>query len=310
MEPFQHAIIGFGRGQADRSVVAFGAQVGAALGVSRYTLAHVLRSPDLPKEVADKLDPQQFRAQVLDEMAAAQLAETAWPPAAEFEQVVLAGVAGEQLVRLAAQDKADLVVIGRQRHKAQDTLGLAAGRLVHQSPVSVLVTSLHAPPKLARILVPVDFSPHAADALSVAQRIGAATGAEVVAQHVYRVPPGFEKAGDSFESYAASLRANAEQRWTEFSSDLLEAGTAPTVRFDLIPHEDWQSKPADIVVNTADELSSDLIVCGSHGHTGLARVFLGSTSEGILKRTRRAVFCVKRKNENIGLLRAIFGEEW
>lgn len=310
MEPFQHAIIGFGRGDADRSVVALAARVGAALNISRYTLAHVLRSSDLPHEVAGKLNPQQFREQILDLMEAAEQAETAWPADAQIEHLVLAGVAGDQLVRLAAQEKSDLVVVGRQRHKPQSTLGLAAGRLVHYCPCSILVAPHKAPAALNRILVPIDFSSHAADALDVAEQIAATTRAEVVAQHVYRVPPGFEAASASAEDFAATLLANAERRWAEFVAERRHSTPPPAIRFDLIAPADADSKPADAVVRVAEEIAADLIVCGGHGHTGLKRLLLGSTSEGILKRTERAVLCVKRKSENIGLLKALFGEGW
>lgn len=308
MEPFQHALVGFGRGAADRSVLAHAALVGAALGITRYTLAHVLRTADLPADEAAKLDPQQGREQLLAEMDAAEQATSGWPPQVQFEHVLLAGMAGDQLVRLAAQEKADLVVIGRQRHKEQTTLGLAAGRLVHQCPSSVLVAPREATAALQKILVPIDFSSPSADALAVARQIATSTGAEVVAQHVYRVPPGFEKPGDKFEDLAETLRAHAERRWTEFATDLATPPAIPSMRYDLIPQDDWQAKAADVVVRVADELNVDLIVCGSQGHSGLTRLFLGSTSEGLLKRTQRAVLCVKRKQENLGLLQTLFGE--
>jgi len=308
MEPFQHALVGFGRGAADRSVLSHAALVGAALGISRYTLAHVLRSADLPADAAARLDPQQGREQLLAEMDAAERATPGWPPQVQFEHVLLAGMAGDQLVRLAADEKADLVVIGRQRHKEQTTLGLAAGRLVHQCPSSVLVAPREATAALQKILVPIDFSTPSADALAVARQIAAATGAEVIAQHVYRVPPGFEKPGEQFEDLAGEIRSHAERSWAEFSAGLSTSTPLPAIRYDLIPQDDGQVKAADVVVRTADEINADLIACGSQGHSGLTRLFLGSTSEGILKRTQRAVLCVKRKQENLGLLKALFGE--
>lgn len=308
MEPFQHALVGFGRGAADLSVLSHAALVGAALGISRYTLAHVLRAADLSDDAAAKLDPQQGREQLLAEMDAAEQATSGWPREVQFEHVLLAGMAGDQLVRLAADEKADLVVIGRQRHKEQTTLGLAAGRLVHQCPASVLVAPREATAALKKILVPVDFSTPSADALTVARQIAAVAGAEVIAQHVYRVAPGFEKPGDKLDDVADEMRAHAERGWAEFSAGLSTSTPWPSIRFDFIPQDDGQIKAADVVVRTADEIQADLIACGSQGQSGLTRLFLGSTSEGILKRTGRAVLCVKRKQEHLGLLKALFGE--
>jgi len=310
MEPLQHAIIGVGLGDGDRAVIATSALIGRCVGIERYTLAHVLRTAETPDELAQSLDLEDHREVVLKQLDAAYHSETGWPAGAKFEVVALEGVAGDQLVRLAAQEQVDLVAIGRQRHKDQDTLGLAAGRLVHQCPASVLVVPQDAPAELRSVLVPIDFSPHSCDALDLARRIARGAGAEVVVQHVYRVPPGFEKAGESFENFAASVRAHAGRRWAEIEANLSPDGPPTSVRFDLIPHEAWNCKPVDVIVRTAEELNVDLIVTGGRGHSGMARFFLGSTSEGILKQTHRAVLVVKHKNENIGLLRAIFGEEW
>ena len=54
-----------------------------------------------------------------------------------------------------------------------------------------------------------------------------------------------------------------------------------------------EGEPAEAIVHVARERGADLIVTGSHGRTGLERVFLGSTSERILNETPCAVLVVK-----------------
>lgn len=51
--------------------------------------------------------------------------------------------------------------------------------------------------------------------------------------------------------------------------------------------------PYEVIVGVAREQGADLIVTGSHGHTGFQRVLLGSTSERILNATSCAVLVVK-----------------
>ena len=49
---------------------------------------------------------------------------------------------------------------------------------------------------------------------------------------------------------------------------------------------------AEEILNQADELNADLIVMGTHGHGTMYNLLVGSTTEGVLKRTTRPVFLV------------------
>ncbi|MEW6322347.1 MAG: universal stress protein [Acidobacteriota bacterium] len=50
--------------------------------------------------------------------------------------------------------------------------------------------------------------------------------------------------------------------------------------------------PADVIRSLADELDAALIVTGTRGRTGLARLLLGSTSADLLTRTTRPVLLI------------------
>ena len=43
-----------------------------------------------------------------------------------------------------------------------------------------------------------------------------------------------------------------------------------------------EGRPDEVVIETAASQKADLIVVGSHGRTGLSRLFLGSISERIM----------------------------
>ncbi len=47
------------------------------------------------------------------------------------------------------------------------------------------------------------------------------------------------------------------------------------------------------IINTAELEGADLIAMASHGHTGLARVFYGSITAGILQRVNRPLLLVR-----------------
>jgi nucleotide-binding universal stress UspA family protein len=64
-------------------------------------------------------------------------------------------------------------------------------------------------------------------------------------------------------------------------------GRAPT--FSALTGE-----PADQILNAAERLRADLIVLGTHGLTGVERLFLGSTTLGVLQHTKVPVLAVPR----------------
>ena len=47
------------------------------------------------------------------------------------------------------------------------------------------------------------------------------------------------------------------------------------------------------IVQTADEKAVDLVVIASHGHTGLKRVFFGSTASGVLNRIEQPLLVIR-----------------
>jgi nucleotide-binding universal stress UspA family protein len=53
--------------------------------------------------------------------------------------------------------------------------------------------------------------------------------------------------------------------------------------------------PIDEILGLADDVGADMIVIGSHGRTGIRRLFLGSTSEAVVRRARCPVIVARAK---------------
>lgn len=52
-------------------------------------------------------------------------------------------------------------------------------------------------------------------------------------------------------------------------------------------------QPAEAIAQTADHQDCDLIVMGSHGHTALGALVMGSVTTGVMARTRRPVLVIR-----------------
>jgi nucleotide-binding universal stress UspA family protein len=130
--------------------------------------------------------------------------------------------------------------------------------------------------KIARILVPIDFSPHALKALHYAQALAAKFKAEVRLLHVIEqlVYPGDWMVPILTTSdFARETRDKLDQRLAGLVSDP-EPKTQRTIRVGRA----WQE-----IVEVARERSVDWIVMGTHGYTGLRHVLLGSVAEKVVR---------------------------
>ncbi len=143
---------------------------------------------------------------------------------------------------------------------------------------------------LKHILVPTDFGKSSDNATAYALALAQKFGAEVCLLHVvqdlalffpeavFNAPP----PAPPVEQFAAAARA-ALQR----VASALDAGGV-TVRAEV-----GVGPPAEVVVRFAREHAVDLVVMGTHGHTGLAHVILGSVAEKVVRRAPCPVLTVR-----------------
>jgi nucleotide-binding universal stress UspA family protein len=134
-------------------------------------------------------------------------------------------------------------------------------------------------PRLDVILCPTDFSMHSAAGLRVAGGIARAFGGRVVVLHAQRLeaPVYFTKA--QTRALNAQLRRSARAAWgyvNDFATQNLPEGVSHTI---LLLEED----PVEAVLRVAKELHAGLLVMGTHGRRGLARIRLGSVTESVLR---------------------------
>lgn len=140
------------------------------------------------------------------------------------------------------------------------------------------------------ILVPVDGSPTAQLAVAKAIGLARAFGSRITAIYVIDPYP-FTGVGTDFAygqaEYLSAAQAEAKAALKQTSDALKEAGL-PFDTSVVENHAPWRG-----VVQTADALSADLIVMGSHGRSGLEKLVLGSVTQAVLAHTKRSVLVVR-----------------
>jgi universal stress protein A len=139
-----------------------------------------------------------------------------------------------------------------------------------------------------RILVATDFSSHGDKAVASAVSVAKTFGASIDLLHAIAIP------WPVITPYEVSLPGVYVEETRRAARDSLERcaekiqGEGIEVRTHL---ED--APPAEAIVSCAKRLGSDLIVIGTHGHSGLKHVLLGSVAERTLRLAPCPVLSVK-----------------
>ncbi|HEX2348384.1 MAG TPA: universal stress protein [Ktedonobacterales bacterium] len=129
----------------------------------------------------------------------------------------------------------------------------------------------------SRILVPLDGSSRAEQALPIAGRIARWSGASVVLVRGITVPAMF---GVMYEGQALKWRSYLDEQGEAQAYLGAVAQSAYLAHAQVETHVAFGAA-ADVIVNTAVKREADLVVMMSHGRTGLGRWMLGSVADHI-----------------------------
>jgi len=204
-------------------------------------------------------------------------------------------VLGDPFEGIAAAAKAsspDLLVIGPHRRQVLKDVftGTTAERIVRTSRAPVLMANGVPAGPYRHILVAVDMSDSSANAVEAVKRMGLDSHAHVTVLYVFDAPGvglivNSSAADESVGLYTEGERKAAERALAAF---LKHVGFEPD--FQILRFN--ETSVGDVVIATADELSADLVVIGTHGRTGLSRLMLGSVADVVLRRSNRDVLAV------------------
>lgn len=140
-----------------------------------------------------------------------------------------------------------------------------------------------------KILVPIDFSEHAQQALDDAIDLARRFGAELHLLHCYSITPAMVSPyGIAIpENLDRDVRIAARRRLAEWGDKARAAGCN-------VVEEVIAGFPAEQIVAQAEKLGIDLVVIGTRGLSGLKHVLLGSVAERTIRTARCPVLTVKR----------------
>lgn len=136
--------------------------------------------------------------------------------------------------------------------------------------------------RIATILHPTDFSTFSEHAFQMACSVARDHGSRLIVLHV-AVPP--------VVGYGGAMTPPPEGDWKALE-DQLHRVLPPDANIH-VEHRLEEGVPAAEIVRVARETNCDLIVMGTHGRGGLARLLMGSVAEHVVRKATCSVLVVK-----------------
>ncbi|HEY1012395.1 MAG TPA: universal stress protein [Herpetosiphonaceae bacterium] len=217
---------------------------------------------------------------------------------------VLVGDPAAEIVRLAAEE-AGIRTIAMATHGSGGLtrlrFGSVAKTILPMTPVPLLLVRVKAAaqpaeakpwigaPRPRTILLPLDGSDCAEQALADAQQLGRRSGAALVLTAIAEPMPVLAGGGDAADE-AARARHRLATYLEHVAARLQRAGSTARIHVG-------EGDPAAMICAAASEERADLIVMGTHGRSRFQRFLLGSVALGVSAHTDVPVLLIRAEAE-------------
>lgn len=293
MHPYRQLVVGVALNGHDAVLADHAAAMARLAPADRVRFVHV--TPHLIAPADADPEAEQTRALLAAEIRTQAEAfvrdHVRVAPPTEATCEIVEGTPLSEVLRAARDGDADLLIAGRGRRG-----GTLAVKLSRKAPCSVLVVPEHAPAADGPVLVAVDLSAPAADALAASLRLAEADGHPVHVLYVFRVSTSYLKLGLTHEEAKASAETGAREQLGAWLT-ALDIGGA-----HIEPHVVESDDTAEAIHAHAEAVGARMVVIGARGQSAAAAVLLGSVAEETVQTARRPLLVVKAKGANQGLL--------
>lgn len=177
----------------------------------------------------------------------------------------------ERIVRVADEEKCDLIVMGRSglSHLERELMGGVTARVIGHTDRNVIVVPEGAKLDWSRLLAATDGSPNSAAALTHALAVAKehAAGLSVVSvvhtneEMIALAPEHIRTLVEKYRNHLQKVARQGEQEGVQIETFVREGR----------PHEQ--------ITRLAGEIGASIIIMGTHGRKGLSRLLMGSVTE-------------------------------
>ena len=200
-----------------------------------------------------------------------------------------------QLIEIAADEKADIIVVGTNQRRGLARLGSVSRAVLHHAPLNVACIPIAAAEpvdggsisRFKRVLVTTDFSKLGNRAIPFAYS-ALQRGGRVCLLHVVKSTSRSDGKARAHETRHSERNDRLSTQLQALIPAEAEARGINT-RVEVVEH----AEIGTAICQAAERLGADLICMGSQGRSGLAKTLLGSVTQDVMARSHRPVLVIR-----------------
>ena len=186
---------------------------------------------------------------------------------------------------------ADLIVIGPHRSRMRDVfVGTTAERVVRQSTRPLLIAVEMPAAHHRKTLLALDFDNASEAAAAKALTMGIFDSTEVVVMHAFDAPGAsmMRRAMENPQAIDRYVDAEGEHAAAKLRTLLDDLGLPPTCQTVV----SMQGSPARTILESAQNVGTDLIVMGTNQRKGFERALIGSVTADVIRDAHRDILII------------------
>lgn len=200
-----------------------------------------------------------------------------------------------QLIEIAADEKADIIVVGTNQRRGFARLGSVSRAVLHHASLNVACIPIVAAgpadrgsiPRFKRVLVATDFSKLGNRAIPFAYATLRRRGQVCVLHAVKSTGRGGWKAQARVPKHSERNDRLSAQLQALIPSEAEARGISSQV--EVVEHPNV----ATAICQAAERFGADLICINSHGRSGLSKAVSGSITQAVMARSQRPVLVIR-----------------
>lgn len=243
---------------------------------AELTLVHVVDDDRPPDLVA-------LERREADRIIREQIAGIAELRGLSPRALVVEGDPFDGILSAAASTRADLVVMGAHRKQILRDIfiGTTIERVIRTGPFPVLMVNKEVDRPYQIGLAAVDMSDPSANAIRTGMALGLTGDTQLALVHAFQplAKGKLSYAGlsrDTIDGYVADERERATKELIAFLETNGFNDHGQSMRIE-------EGAPFGVISMAVEQMKPDILIIGTHGRSGLAKAFLGSVAEEVLR---------------------------
>lgn len=147
---------------------------------------------------------------------------------------------------------------------------------------------------MKKVLIALDYNPNSEKVVQKGYELAQLMDAEVCLFHVLADVRYYGMQFEPFmgyEGYAFPMDYNIQEEYVKVAKDYLDK-TKAHLKDDMITTHLAEGDTAREVLKYAETWNADLIVMGTHSHSTLEKIFLGTVASTVLERTKVPIYMI------------------